>query len=281
MRRWSCPSRGTNENVRRASPGGGKNKVMDLKKIFRSIACTSLVGLGAGCTSPPPLDDAQLGEITLATIEDRARLREAEEHHARETFGSVTFSRGPNQAPITFGPDDYDAYLAYLENHPEEGLTPTSLIVGILPKSERWPLLRLTFRSNRPLFDESDLLPSVDFYLCDKNTQGWELYGFGTPRLVWQNKIVYPPVSKEIDNSLKKSASPQEYEVFFSYIYWGHTDKNDETRHPILMPLPGDLCISMFSGGFFSGPRVGRPLRIDKDLVNAAVGDLPRAAPHL
>ncbi len=139
--------------------------------------------------------------------------------------------------------------------------------------------MRLTFRSNHQLIDESDLSPSVDFYLCDKKAEDWEIIGIWYPRIMWKNKIVYPPVSNEITNTLKTGSTPQEYEVFFAYVYWDYEGYNSGKVQRMLLPLPSDLCVSLFDWNYPFGPNVGRPLRISKDFVNEAVGDLPRPIP--
>lgn len=194
---------------------------MVTRGFYRLFTCAWLAGLVGGCASPPPLDDAQLGEITLASSEDQARFLEARMQYERDTFGGVTFnSRVPNQEPITFGPEDYDQYLAYLKSHRGTGLIPAHQI-QLGPKWYDWPIVRLTFRSEHRLFDQSDLSPSVDFYLCDKKAEDWELIGIWYPKIMWQNKIVYPPVSNEITKTLKSGSPPPGIRGFLCVLILG------------------------------------------------------------
>jgi hypothetical protein len=251
---------------------------MFLKRSCAAIACASIAALAAGCASVAPLDGAELGELTLASNDDKARLLQAQMQHARETFGSVSFARGPVQEPLTFGPEDYDEYLAYIEKHPDPGLTPTGGI-QLAPPVHDWPLMLLAFKSDRRLFTADELMPLLDFYLCNPSEQDAsdELHGFGQSRVLWRGQIIYPPVASEIAEALETGLKPQEYEVFFHFIYWGHEQSDDGKRHVMLLPLPSDLCVSLYASNWpLAGPSVGRPLRIDKDLVNAAAGPLPR-----
>ena len=253
---------------------------MSQAKLCAVTACASIAALAAGCASVAPLDDAHLGEVTLASSEDKARLLQAERQYAVETFGRSTIARGPYEEPTIFWPGNYDEYLAYIVDHPDSGLTPTSHVLFI-PQAHKWPLLRLTFTSERQLFTEDDLMPTVDFNLCgkDKQNHSEELHGVGHARILWRDQIVYPPVSSDIAEALENGLKPQEYEIFFEYYYWDYEIDSSGTRWRMLLPLPDDLCASLYQQNWPLRPTEGRPLRIDQALVNAAAGPLPRPVP--
>ncbi len=253
---------------------------MFLKRFCAVIACASGAVLAAGCASVAPLDDAKLGELTLASKQDKVRLFGAEAQYALETFGTVSVTQGPGWVPLTFGPEDYDEYLAYIEDHPETGLTAISRSYFVR-RATKWPLLRLTLTSERQLFIEDDLIPEVDFNLCskDKENELEALHSVGHPRILWRGQIVHPPVSSDITKALENGLKPQEYEIFFEYFHWDHAIDSSGIRRAMLLSLSADLCISLYESNWPLQSTLGRPLRIDRELVNAAVGPLPRPVP--
>lgn len=153
---------------------------------------------------------------------------------------------------------------------------PENLPPLVLVKPE-WPTLRLSFRSERPLFDPSDLVPTADLYLCDEEGEERHLYGFGMPGIVWQNRFVNPRNVQAINAALEAGAKPQKYEVFFDYAYWDQEERPGKTDPVKLLPLPSDLCLALYRSHHPFGSSVGRPLRISKEAVNNAVGGLPRS----
>ncbi len=93
----------------------------------------------------PPLNDAQLGAVTRATLHDLGRYDSAELARSRQVFVSATIRDRTKGTVTTFGQDDFDAYQAYLrkEGQQRQGLAsryPTD-----------WPILRISFFTHRKL----------------------------------------------------------------------------------------------------------------------------------
>ena len=245
----------------------------------RRIACALLVILAAGCASPPSLDHAELKEVTLASPDDLTRLNRAQELWERESFGYVSFSDGRGNILASFeGEEEYDDYLAYLRKQGKS--TPTEVREWRQRKGPHWPQMRITFQSTHSLFEQPVWF--IEFYNCGKTDDFWEWDSlhFGNPKIMWRNRIVDTEVSREIEEILETGGKPQTYEMFFKYV---HSNREDYLRNgtpPVLLPLSDDLCISFTIRDILLGVGVGRPFRIDGNLVNAAVGDLPRPRPQ-
>lgn len=207
--------------------------------LTHMTALAAIAVLVGGCATAAPLDDAQLTSIALASPDDLERYERA------RTSDLLASNR-----------------LSLLHDSPPD-----------------WPTIKLSFRSSRILFVSSDTWPRADAYVCDEIGDQWHLPGFGQPRVMWQGRLVNPAVAEEIAAVLQAEETPQEYEIFFSY---AHYRRNDEARRAgsvTLSPLPGDLCLSLVRSNYPFPQSVGRPLRIDKDRVTEAVGDLPRQFP--
>jgi hypothetical protein len=91
--------------------------------------------------------------------------------------------------------------------------------------------------------------------------------------------MIYPQILSDIADALGNGQNPQEYEIFFEYYYWEDVSDSSGTQWRMLVPLPADLCVSLFELNWPLRSTVGRPLRIDRDIVSAAVGPLPRPIP--
>jgi hypothetical protein len=136
----------------------------------------------------------------------------------------------------------------------------------------RWPTLRLTFQSDRPLFDHDTTPPRVQFEICDASGDERHLYGFGLVEVIWQGE----PITESAALEIQSLDQPQEYEVEFDYVYWEDSQNRSRPDSVTLLPLPGDLCIAFRKGNKPLPPSIGRPLRINRDTVNKTVGPLPR-----
>ncbi len=135
-----------------------------------------------------------------------------------------------------------------------------------------WPMVRLTFLSDRPLFDPDTTLPRVQFEICDASGEERHLHGFGLVEVAWQGRPVTPAAARTIQ-SLEQ---PQEYEIEFNYVYWEQYEKSGGSGSATLLPLPGDLCVAFWKASKPLPPSIGRPLRINREIVNEVVGPLPR-----
>jgi hypothetical protein len=220
-----------------------------------------------------PLDEASLIEVKPPSTDDVTRYAKAREIRSREEFAGVSFSDGKGYMSA-FSPAEYDQYLAYVREHPE--------VLAVLhdPKP-KWPVVRVAFESSRVLFDpDASSMPTVSFYLCDSGTKDGRLSGFGTPNVMWHDRfVVSSERAREIDGALRQGDRPQTYEIFFDYVYWDWGQKRQKGQPVTLLPLPGDLCLALHRWNYALPSSVGRPLRISKDVINAAVGPLPRQLP--
>jgi hypothetical protein len=240
-----------------------------LRCASRYVVSLSLTAVAA-CAAVPSLDDAKLVEVTRASTDDMARNAKAVEVRSREEFGGASFSDGKGHVVAAFSASEFGAYQAYLRNHPD---SVPSFHHELTPS---WPVLRMAFQSSRVLFDpDASSMPTVVFRFCGSDGN---LPGFRMQQVMWRGGFITPERAQEIDNLIKTGAIPQTYEVFFEYAYWDH--KQSQRGAPVtLLPLPDDLCIAMHRWNYPLPASVGHPLRISKEMVNAAVGPLPRPLP--
>jgi len=205
----------------------------------RFVACALVSGLTAACAGVPPLDDAEVTELALASPADLSRYRAAKDYY-------------------------YRAILT-------KGLPPITIV------QPDWPTLHVTFQSQRQLFNPLEAGPRLAvIYLCGERDQEWGVYGFRSAKILWRDRFVDQEASKQIAAQLKTEPKLQEYEVFFSYSYWDSLEAREEGDPITLLPLPDDLCLSLHKLNYPFAPSTGEPLRIGKEAVNEAVGDLPR-----
>lgn len=227
----------------------------------------------AGCAAVADLDDAELITIARASSEDIARYQRALELSAREGFGGASINDTRRGIRVSFTADQYDEYLAFMRDHPELDA------VWSLRTPREWPVGRISFRSRRVLIDpRSASGPAVIFSLCDAVKDERQLYGFGMSNIMWNSKFVGRERALQIEQALQTDTQPQDYEVFFRYVYWDGMGKSVLRKDdPItLLPLPGDLCLALYVWNHPLPSSVGRPLRIDKVVVNEGLGPLPR-----
>jgi len=239
----------------------------------RIVVGISFLIAAAGCATVAPLDDAALIQVGLASSDDLARYAVAQERMSRELFGGASFSDGKGRVLVSFTAAEYDKYLAYTREHAASESIPAPR-----PKP-RWPMLRLVFQSHHVLLDpDASSAPFVVFYLCDSNNDRVRLWGFGTPALMWDDRLVVTSTSvRQMATLLGTRAQPQRYEVFFEYVYSDHEHTHAATQPVTLLGLPKDLCVAMERLNYPFPSSVGRPMRISKDVINAALGPLPRS----
>lgn len=143
--------------------------------------------------------------------------------------------------------------------------------------------MRLVFQTDRTLFDSHNAGESlsVAFYLCSSAPSTDQLWGFGSESLgvMWNGRVVTSEIAKDIAGAVAAKPQPQRYEIFFSYVYWDRPRTWSMGEPVTLLPLPEDLCLAMYRLRMPFPSTFGRPMRISKSLVNAAVGPLPRPLP--
>jgi hypothetical protein len=220
--------------------------------------------LATGCTMPP-LDDAQLGTVRLATTDDFHRYDSAELIRSREGFGSATIHDRETGVTTTF--NDFDAYRAYEKSEGRESK-------GLAETHRNWPILRISFRTRQILIRPDDYSASGWIYFCDADDP-MESDLFGSADVVWRGRFLAGRSAQEIEAALTTAPAGQEYEILFPYT------KIEEQR-PVLnatsvtLAAPtNDLCFSLVGLGMLHPPFKGRPLRIDKE----SLGPLPRPIP--
>lgn len=233
-----------------------------------------------GC-SAPPLDDARLGEVRLATPEDMAQYAQAKDRIARQSFGGVSFS---NNGVIVakFTKDQYDDYVAYMREHPVPiGANP--------PPAPDWPKLYISFSTRRMLIEPEDSSADVRLYLCDSDDPWPQL--IGSDELMWRGNFITGQSSHNIRAALEAGSQPQEYEIIVEYLYqegWENLFHNNgatqnappnKSEYVTSLPPPSDLCLARQELRWPLPSALGRPLRIKKEIVTKALGTLPRRLP--
>ena len=228
-------------------------------KSLRSTLCSALIL--ASCASAPRLDDAQLDNIRVATVEDQQRYEDALNRWRRESFAGASV-RDPRRGVITFGPDDYDAWLFYAG---VDGLLRTQ------PTSIDWPKFVVSFSTRRVLVEPGDL-PTLRLYICgDENPIA--LAGLITRG----GRIVTDRDREAIEHAIQRESRAQTYEVLIDYTNWDW--RQSRNRHdPILLRAPtDDVCLSLVKIRWpIARPAIGSPLRIPKELIERTTGPLPR-----
>jgi hypothetical protein len=220
--------------------------------------------LCAGCAMTP-LDDATLGSVSLATMQDQLRLDAADERDRRESFLGATIIE-LNGPTTRFGPGEYNAFVAYRDR--DLRFVRSGRRVGM-----EWPVLRASFLTRRSI--EADGLGRM--YFCDSGESSWRL---GSAKLMWRGRIIGDEVSRQIEAALASSPQPLEYEFLFEYTATEETGPLPSGARSVTLAAPAsDLCFSLVQYGMLHPPRYGRPLRIPKDAVAAALGALPRSIP--
>jgi hypothetical protein len=200
--------------------------------------------------APPSLEAVKVDQIALATTADMVRYDHALEPIARAQFGGVQTTDGKGGLVWEFRPDEYDKY----RKHRDRG--------G--PRQPQWPTFRLTLSSRMPLVDEKSTYTQIAFQHCDSDRNFW------LPEFVlWRGTLIGGAAARRIRAVMRADATPQTYEVFLPANYRGP----NQARHPHedAVPLEEDLCIALsrYIDHFTSVE--GRPLRIPKERINAAL----------
>lgn len=140
-----------------------------------------------------------------------------------------------------------------------------------------WPWLWVTFESTHQLFNplEAGQRFAV-IYFCSLAGPDLEVRRLRPEKILWRGRIVGQEVAREIAEELRTNPGPQEYKVFFRYDNWDRSEAREGEDPITLVPIREDLCLSLKKENYPFSPSIGNPLRINKDLVNAAVGELPR-----
>ena len=242
-----------------------------LTQICGALASVLIAITVVGCASVVPLDDAELIEVKLATTDDLTRYAQAREIRSREEFAGASFSDGKGHVLASFSPSEYDRYLAYVREHPD----PLRFIHAADLEPKQWPVVRVAFKSSRVLFDPDASSIRARLLLCGSNDEK----GLGGMRdVIWRDRFITPERARQIEKSLKDEGRPQTYKIFFDYVYWDRGQSRQEGQPVTILPLPDDLCVALHRWNYPLPSSVGRPLRISKDVINAAVGPLPRQA---
>ncbi len=208
-------------------------------RIRRFAAAGLALALVGACAGTPSLNNAEVTALTLATPAELSRFEAAK-----------------------------DLY------HRPFALPPVTVI------APDWPTLRLAFQSQRQLFNPLEAgRGSALVYPCLADHRDRDPYGLASQFVLWRGRVVDQQASQEIADLLASDSAPQEYVVFFDYRYWDVREPRDQDDPITLLPLQDDLCVSLHKARYPFAPSVGKPLRIAKDSVNEAVGDLPRRIP--
>lgn len=238
------------------------------------IAILVVALCASGCkANVAALDDARLVQVGLASPEDTTRYREAQERLARDLFGGASFSDGKGHILESFGPDQYEEYKSYSHAHPEK-------FTSNLSRPIDWPLVKLSFLSPRDLYvDQSDgSTVEVEFDRCGTAESYPLISGSGHSEVMWRDQFITNRRRQAIDDAIAPEPM-QKYEVFFQYVYWDSDQPRQKGQPVTLLPLPDDVCMAVHQYNYLRSPSLGRPLRISKDLINNAVGSLPRTLP--
>jgi len=214
-----------------------------LKALAARVVCTALLtSFITGCAGVPPLREAELAEVSLATSEDLSRFQTAKDTYYR---------------------------AAYPGGLPE---------LTVLQPA--WPIVRIAFRSSQQLFSplEAGKRHAV-VYSCGDRDRDWDSGGLGSVPILWRNEVVDKAQSEQIAGQLATAPGPQEYEVFIRYDNWDRSEVRAPGDPVTLIPLQEDLCLSLQKLNYPFAPGIGEPLRISKNLINRAVGELPISLP--
>ena len=232
------------------------------------IIGTMLLFTSCSASPIPSLEDVDF-EVTLASVDDWTRYEKAMEPIYRAQFAGATYVDAKGHVEAEFKAKDYDANLAYER---------TRFGPSVGSRMPAWPVLKLKLLTHRLLHDPKSSQTRIGFRFCDPQASKNTRWGILDDFLIWKGQLVDHDRALEIDSALKASAKPQEYEAFLTYVYYADESlKADKTV--TLLPLPSDLCVSLARPSGFESFEYGPPKRLDKNIVNKAVGDLPRSQP--
>lgn len=230
------------------------------------IALVGTAILVAGC-AVPPLDDARLEGIRLATAEDMERHERAQAVRSREGFGGASV-QDPVKGRIDFSAAEYDEYLRYEREHPTPDFNPPC-------RRPRYPNLRISFSTRRLLLEPDPRNPYMGaysrLYFCDAEP----IYGFGATEVMWKGRFLTRQRASDLKSALAASPQPQAFEIFVPYAHSKDWREIEPGNFAVtLMPPRGELCLSRIEFGYPTV--VGKPLRIGKEAAANALGRLPR-----
>lgn len=221
--------------------------------------------------TPPRLDDAQLGTVTLATTEDLARLERAKDHRRRHFFAGATFPN-PEGGLLTFTKGEYDAFVEYSRK--------LSLGAPVPPINPSIPILRITFSTRRLLVEPAPSAAGVSgrLYPCaaGASDDAWPL----SAEIMSRDRFLTQDGAEDIVDYLDASDRPEDYEVMIHHANWDPVGWKWGAPTMTLLPPPGDLCFALMQINWpVWTPTTGKPLRIPEAMINAALGPLPRVVP--
>lgn len=252
--------------------GVGRKVISSLNSIQDKLR-TVAVFLGAltilvGCASLPPLGDASVIELGLATQGDISRYIDAQKRFHRDMFDGATFSDDQGTIIASFSRDQYDEYLAHIGKSDE--------LTFLDRLADGWPTLRLSFESSRPVVNSSDQLNSIELALCDEEGEERNIDSFRM--IIWRGKVVTAKIHPDIKAALEAERAPQQYEILFNYTYRG-LEPAQGSSGP-LQPLSGDLCVAFIKYTMFRPPFRGEPMRISKEIVNRVINPVLASKPR-
>jgi len=136
-----------------------------------------------------------------------------------------------------------------------------------------WPNLKIAFATKTSLIEPEDSgwvggLP----YLCDIVDPREDSLGIVT--LLWKGRVLTGQVAREIEAVRSSSQDAQVYEAYVTYTQTEEDPVPKDAKTVTLKALSGDLCFGLFDWGLLAAD--GRPLRIERALVERALGTLPR-----
>jgi hypothetical protein len=206
----------------------------------RTIYCALSAALVASCAGVPPLADVKLTQVSSADQTEVQRVESAQNLYTEQQKPRVRL------------------HLKIIQ--PD------------------WPWLWVTFESTRQIFNPLEAGQRyAAVYLCSLAGPDLEVRRLGWQKILWRGKIVGQEAAREIAEELKTNPGPQEYKVYFRYQNWDRDEPREEEDPITLVPLQEDLCLSLKRSSDPFPPSIGEPLRISKDEINAAVGELPRS----
>lgn len=222
-----------------------------------------------GCVAPASLDSAGAVIIASATPADIARRTQAERGWWKSLFrgGSI---RDPQRGLLTFKTGEYDAF----EAEEKQLSSLVSSRVGRQSSGPNWPVLRIGFalRSLPISPDTTGTSAEVILYLCDSENPLRS--SVGRSELMWNGLYVTANNANQIQQAINMTGEPQSYEVILPYIHVKWSKFPDDTGE--IIPPERDLCLARFQSGLSFVAGIGRPLRLDRDIVRAVLATLPR-----
>ncbi len=137
-----------------------------------------------------------------------------------------------------------------------------------------WPVVHLSIRTNRLLFDVRSMTTSASLYYCDSGDPIRDT--FAQPYILWREVPVDSQVAPQIEAAMRSSPGPQEYQIIFDFMSWQETMPPRPGQVVNLVPLAYDLCLAIVRPADILPEAAGPALRIHKDTINQVVGPFPQ-----